>query len=204
MNAPLARPVLSSDSKGSELPAHLSGDLPLVSGTEPGCYFLPFSLAAWFMGDPFPLHQLLHCIGVDYWSDWVAFVSPRVLLFHCLFPPESLGKKTNQKTNRSVLSLSNCSSCWTETQLCCEHAACLFLSYGWVQHNMLFWEGTQSFSKFSLQRSGSWNRALVHSPETPLLFSLQRGQRTPIPNGKGAFLPASKHWVKICALSGLQ
>lgn len=104
MNVPLARPVLSSDSKGSELPAHLSGDLPLVSGTEPGCYFLPFSLAAWFMGDPFPLHQLLHCIGVDYWSDWVAFVSPRVLLFHCLFPPESLGKKTNQK-NQQISSL---------------------------------------------------------------------------------------------------
>lgn len=56
---------------------------------------LPFSLAAWFMGDPFPLHQLLHCIGVDYRSNWVAFVSPRVFLFHCLFPPETWGRKSN-------------------------------------------------------------------------------------------------------------
>lgn len=139
MNTPLACPVLSSDSKGSKLPALLSGDLPLVPGTELRCYFLPFSLAAWFMGDTFPLHQLLHCIGVDYWSDWVAFVSPRVFLFHCLFPPETLGKK---KKIKSVLSLSNCNSCWTETQLHCKQTACLFLSYGWVQHNMLFWERT--------------------------------------------------------------
>lgn len=45
------------------------------------------------MGDPFPLHQLLHCIRVDYWSDWVAFISPRIFLFHCLFSPGTLGKK---------------------------------------------------------------------------------------------------------------
>lgn len=131
-------PVLWSDSKGSKLPAHLNGVLPLDLGTELGCYFLPFSLAAWFMWDPFPLHQLLHCIGVDYWSDWVAFVSPRVFLFHCLFPPKTLGKK---KTKQICLSLSNCSSAG-QKQLHWEHSACLFLSHGWVQHNMLFWERT--------------------------------------------------------------
>lgn len=49
------------------------------------------------MGDPFPLHQLLHSIGVDYWSDWVAFVSPRIFLFHCLLPPETFSKNKADK-----------------------------------------------------------------------------------------------------------
>lgn len=85
------------------MPAHLSGCLLLVADPELGYHFLPFSLVAGFMGDPFPLHQLLHCIGVDYWSDWVAFVSPRVFLFHCLLPPETLGKKTKPKPDQLSL-----------------------------------------------------------------------------------------------------
>lgn len=35
-------------------------------------------------------------------------------------------------------------------------------------------------------------------------FALQRGQRMPTSNGKGAFLPVSKHWVEIRAQSGPQ
>lgn len=76
--------------QGKEL---LSGDFLLAVAQDwVVLLFSPFGLAAWFMGDSFPLHQLLHCIGVDDWSDWVAFVSPRVFLFHCLFPPETSGK----------------------------------------------------------------------------------------------------------------
>lgn len=92
------------------------------------------------MRDPFLLHQLLHCIGVDYWSDWVAFVSPGIFLFHCLFPPETFSKN---KADQFFLYPTG--SCWTETQLHSEHTACLFHSYGWVQHNMLFWERTVVF-----------------------------------------------------------
>lgn len=118
------------------------------SGTGLGCYFSPFGLAAWFMGDPFPLHQLLHCIGVDYWSHWVALVSPRVFLFHCLFPPETSGKEKNNNT--SVVSL-HLLLPLDRNWLCREHAACPIALLG---------KDTDA-SKFLLQASGTgpWHTA---------------------------------------------
>lgn len=42
---------------------------------------------------------------MDYWSDWVAFVSPRVFLFHRLFPPEILGKKKTKQISSLFIQL---------------------------------------------------------------------------------------------------
>lgn len=95
---PLPYPVLSADSRAARgLLTSMGICCWLLPQQEAN--FLPFSLAAWFVGDSFPLHQLLHGVGVDYWSDWVSFVSPRVFLFHCLLPPEAW-EKTEPK--RSV------------------------------------------------------------------------------------------------------
>lgn len=44
----------------------------------------PFGLHPRFMRCAFPLHEFLHGVGVDYWTDGVSFVGSRILLFHCL------------------------------------------------------------------------------------------------------------------------
>lgn len=127
------------------------------------------------MGDPFPLHQLLHCVGVDYWSDRVAFVSPRVFLFHCLFPPETLGKKnkiqkirtkhTTQQTDEFSLYPAAAPAGQKDSS-----TMSLFLSHSWCNTTCCSGKGHQHFLN-SLCRSGSWNKALNHSPEAALLFS---------------------------------
>ena len=47
----------------------------------------PFGLHPRFMRRTFPLHEFLHGIRVDYWTDRVSFVGSRILLFHCLLTP---------------------------------------------------------------------------------------------------------------------
>lgn len=123
------------------------------------------------MRDPFLLHQLLHCIGVDYWSDWVAFVSPRIFLFHCLFPPETFSKNKADQffLYPTAAPAGQKHSCTVSTLRAC------FTAMAGCNTTCCSGKG-QSFSKFSLQRSGSWNTALVYSSE-PQRFSLYKGAK---------------------------
>lgn len=172
------------------------------------------------MGHPFPLHQLLHCIRVDYWSDWVAFVSPRVFLFHCLFPPETSGKeKKKRKPHQLSLSLYlllPLDRNWLHR----ERVACSIPSHGWVQTQRALLEKDTDTSKFLLQASGSKDRALAHSPGAALPFPSHKGQRVSAPNGQVPFsqsvttdsglqefspqgpLPARQQFPDLCSLAG--
>lgn len=53
----------------------------------------PFGLHPRFVRHAFSLHEFLHGIGVDYWTDRVSFVGSRVLLFHCLLTSTEWKKK---------------------------------------------------------------------------------------------------------------
>lgn len=69
----------------------------------------PFGLHPRFVRHPFSFHELLHGIGVDYWTDRVSFVGPRVLLFHCLLTSAEWEKKPHL------------SHCWQKRWAGCFH-----------------------------------------------------------------------------------
>lgn len=67
--------------------AFLGGCFSHLSEYQVSTSVSPFGLHPRFVRCAFPFHELLHGIGVDYWTDGVPFVGPRILLFHCLLAP---------------------------------------------------------------------------------------------------------------------
>lgn len=62
----------------------------------------PFGLHPRFVRHAFPFHELLHGIGVDYWTDRVPLVGPRILLFHGLLTPaEKKEKKSSSQPSQT-------------------------------------------------------------------------------------------------------
>lgn len=216
VNTPWSHPAFHQAQREGIACSSQWGSTKIGSGTGLGCYFSPFGLAAWFRGDPFPLHQLLHCIGVDYWSDWVAFVSPRVFLFHCLFPPETSGKEKKRKPHQWSLSPPAAPA---GQELAPQGMRCVPDSQPWLGATQPALLGKDTATpKLLLQAAGT--TALAHSPEAALPFPSHMGQRMPAPNVKVPFsqsvttdsglqeftpkgsLPAGQQFPSLCSLSG--
>lgn len=126
---------------------YLEGDIFPFICTVGWCRLPPFGRHPRFVRHAFPLHEFLHGVRVDYWTDRVSFVGPRILLFHCLLSPAEWKKKPHlnhcrQKKMGKMLSQAN------STHRLWPHPT----DTGYLNNKAVIWvkKGKKIYTKFKL------------------------------------------------------